>query len=85
MIPDLNDPRIPLIVTIERVRISADLQHAKVFVSTLKRNNEAQSSIADTVAALEHAKGYLQRRMANELDMRRTPTLTFYEATDLPF
>lgn len=74
---ELRDPRIPLVVTIERVKVSADLQHAKVWVSAL-------GDLEPVVAALEHAKGFLQRRLSAELNLRRTPALAFVAAQGSP-
>ncbi len=74
-IHDLRDPRIPLIVTVEAVRVTADLQQAKVFVSTL-------GDMQGLLAALEHARGFLQKQLSRELDLRRTPALSFYSAED---
>ena len=36
LIPQLKDPRIPLVVTVERVKLNSDYSQAKVLVSTLK-------------------------------------------------
>ena len=72
LIPQLKDPRIPLVVSVERVRLNNDFSQAKVLVSTL---NEAD--LPDFQRALERAGGFLQRELADHLDLRRTPRLTF--------
>jgi ribosome-binding factor A len=72
LIPQLKDPRIPVVSTVERVRLSADFSQAKVLVSTLE-----QDDLEDFEEALERAAGFLQRELAETLDMRRTPRLTF--------
>jgi ribosome-binding factor A len=76
-IHELHDPRLPIIVTVERVRISADLLHAKVFISSIGDTGQA-------VEALDHAKGYLQRQIAAELKLKRTPLLEFHPVGDDP-
>ncbi|ADI14505.1 30S ribosome-binding factor RbfA [Truepera radiovictrix] len=73
LIPQLKDPRIPVVATIERVRLSADFSAAKVLVSTLREEDEAPLK-----AALERASGFLQRRLAAAADLRRTPRLSFH-------
>lgn len=73
LIPQLKDPRIPVVATVERVRLSADFSQAKVLVSTLREEDKETFQ-----AALERASGFLQRRVAEELDLRRTPRLSFY-------
>jgi ribosome-binding factor A len=69
---DLQDPRIGF-VTMTSVKTSPDLRHARVYVSVL--GDDAQR--ADTLAGLASAQGALQRRLARELRMKRTPTLEF--------
>ena len=76
-IHDLKDPRVPVVVTVERVKVSGDLQHAKVWVSAI-------GDMPDLLAALTRASGFLQRRLAQDLNLRRTPSLSFLEANDLP-
>jgi ribosome-binding factor A len=69
---DLKDPRVGF-VTVTDVKTSSDLSHARVYVSVLG----AEQARADTMAALRHAHGFLQRRIAGELRLKRTPTLEF--------
>jgi ribosome-binding factor A len=76
---DLQDPRIGF-VTMTSVKTSPDLRHARVYVSVLGDDGER----AATLAGLQSAHGALQRRLARELRMKRTPTLEFLydETTD---
>lgn len=69
---ELKDPRVGF-VTVTDVRTSADLSHARVYVSVLGNEDQRQ----DTLRGLQSAHGYLQGRLASELHMKRTPTLTF--------
>lgn len=69
---ELKDPRVGF-VTVTDVRTSADLRHARVYVSVL---GDAERRLA-TLDGLRSAHGYLQRRVATELRLKRTPTLTF--------
>jgi ribosome-binding factor A len=74
---DLKDPRVGF-VTVTDVRTSADLSHARVYVSVLGKSEERE----ETMAGLRSAHGYLQRRVASELHLKRTPTLEFsYDET----
>jgi ribosome-binding factor A len=68
----LKDPRIGF-VTVTAVETSPDLRHARVFVSVL--GGEEQRS--ETLSGLRSAHGILQGAVAEELRMRRTPTLDF--------
>jgi ribosome-binding factor A len=69
---ELKDPRVGF-VTVTDVRTSADLSHARVYVSVL--GDEPQREIS--LEGLRSAHGYLQRRVASELRFKRTPTLAF--------
>lgn len=69
---DLKDPRVGF-VTVTDVRTSADLSHARVYVSVLGGSHTRE----ETLEGLTHAHGYLQRRIAGELHLKRTPTLEF--------
>jgi ribosome-binding factor A len=69
----LKDPRIGF-VTVTAVETSADLRHARVFVSVLGGEDER----SDTLAGLRSAHGILQGAVAEELRMKRTPTLDFF-------
>ena len=74
-IHELNDPRLPIVITIERVQISSDLMNAKVFVSGL-------GEVAPMLEALNGAKGLLQRAIAREVRMKRTPLLEFLDSAN---
>jgi ribosome-binding factor A len=71
-LPELKDPRIGF-VTVTGVETSADLRHARVYVSVLGSKHKR----AQTLAGLAAAHGVLQARLARELRMKRTPTLVF--------
>ena len=74
---ELKDPRIGF-VTITGVRTSSDLRHAIVYVSVLGSERKRKRSLE----GLDAAHGVLQARIASEVRMKRTPTLTFeYDPT----
>jgi len=68
----LKDPRVGF-VTVTAVETSRDLSHAKVFVSVL--GDEAERD--DSLEGLNSSHGYLQKAIADEVRMKRTPTLEF--------
>ncbi len=69
---DLKDPRVGF-VTVIAVQTSPDLRHARVYVSVLGDAPVRERSLA----GLQSAHGYLQRRVARELRLKHTPTLDF--------
>lgn len=72
-VTELSDPRLGF-VTVTGVETAADLRTAKVFVSVLGDETER----AATLDALRSSHGVIQARIAREMRMRRTPTLTFH-------
>lgn len=69
---DLKDPRVGF-VTVTAVKTSPDLRHARVYVSVLGDQPVRTASLE----GLRSAHGYLQARVARELTLKHTPTLTF--------
>jgi ribosome-binding factor A len=69
----LKDPRVGF-VTVTGVKTSPDLRHAQVYVSVLGSADER----ADSMQGLQSAHGYLQRRLADQLTLKHTPTLSFH-------
>jgi ribosome-binding factor A len=73
----LGDPSLG-IVTVTAVRATNDLQQAVVYVSVLG----SEKRRARSLRALERAHGVLQKSVAAELHLKRTPQLIFqYDET----
>ena len=68
----LKDPRIGF-VTVTAVDTSPDLRQAHVYVSVLGDERQRE----ETLAGLASSHGVLQRAIAKEVRMKRTPTLEF--------
>src|SRR5437870_678854 len=69
---ELNDPRVKM-VTVTRAEVSADLQHAKVYVSLMGSASEQNL----TLHGLKHAAGFVQSKLAKRMKTRFTPVITF--------
>jgi ribosome-binding factor A len=69
---ELKDPRVGF-VTVTAVQTSPDLRQARVFVSVLGTDAQRRRSLD----GLRSAHGFLQRRVADELRIKHTPTLDF--------
>jgi ribosome-binding factor A len=77
---ELKDPRVGF-ATIVGVDVSGDLQHAKVRVSVMDETERA-----DTIEGLERAKGFMRRRVAQELrHLRTVPELHIMLDTSLDY
>ena len=70
---ELKDPRIGF-VTVTDVDTSPDLRAARVYVSVLGSEAERESAME----GLSSAHGFLQGKIASEMRIKRTPTLTFH-------
>lgn len=70
---DLNDPRIAGLVSVTDVETTADLAHAKVYISVLGE----PAGAASTLASLQGAAGYIRSRLASRLSTRTVPKLDF--------
>ena len=69
---ELRDPRVKN-VTVLHVDVAADLRTAKVYVSIMGDEKTEKLSLK----GLEAARGWLQSRIADQLELRLTPVLTF--------
>jgi ribosome-binding factor A len=69
---ELKDPRVGF-VTVTGVDTSPDLRHATVYVSVLGDDDQRE----DSLDGLRSAHGFLQARVASELRLKNTPTITF--------
>src|SRR3954465_6418511 len=69
---ELKDPRVGF-VTVTSVDTAPDLRQARVCVSGLGADPVRRRSLA----GLRSAHGFLQRRVADELHLKHTPTLEF--------
>ena len=69
---ELKDPRVKN-VTVTRAEVSADLQHAKVYVSVMGTEKEQKL----TMHGLAAAAGFVQSKLAKQLTTRYVPHVTF--------
>lgn len=72
VLTDLRDPRVKD-VTVISVDVSPDMREAKVSVSVM--GDEAQKQLS--IRGLQNSAGFLQSKIANRLDTRYTPRLSF--------
>jgi ribosome-binding factor A len=75
----LKDPRVAGLVSLTEVETSADLRHARVFVSVFGTDEER----ASTLTALRSAAGFLRREIAHRVTFRTVPELDFQLDTSL--
>lgn len=72
---EVNDPRLPELLSITEVEMSKDLSHAKVYYSVM--GDETQKENAAIV--LSSAKGFLKREVGSRMKLRVIPEIVFKE------
>jgi ribosome-binding factor A len=77
---EATDPRLRL-VTLTRVDVSPDFSRADVWWSVVERKGGAARE--ETEAALEKAAGFLRRKLAETMPLRRMPALHFHYDSSL--
>jgi ribosome-binding factor A len=70
---DLHDPGIGF-VTVTHVKVTADLQQARVYYTSLG----GEKARRESARALARAKPFLRRQLGQRLRLRRTPELQFF-------
>jgi len=70
----VNDPRLASLISITKVSTSPDLRHAKVFISTLGDSTDKK----DILQGFAAASGFLRRQLANRLELKHMPELSFH-------
>lgn len=70
---ELKDPRIGFI-TVTRVKVSADLGHARAFISVMGDADAKEK----TMSGLKSAAGFIQRVLGSRIKMRSVPRIEFY-------
>ena len=72
ILTEMRDPRVKD-VTVVGVEVAPDMKSAKVAVSIMGDEKKQQLSLS----GLQNAAGFLQKKIADEIDTRYTPRLTF--------
>jgi len=72
---EMSDPRIGPVVSVTEATTTPDLKYCKIKVSVL----EGKITPQETLAALDAAKGFIRKRIAETIDLRHTPEITFEE------
>lgn len=80
LLSEIKDDRVGAgMVSVTEVEVSGDLQHAKIFVS-IYGTEEAK---LETMAGLESSVNYVRKELGSRIQLRRTPTVKFFEDPSL--
>lgn len=76
---DVKDSNLSgCVVTVTGVSCAPDLSFAKVFYSYIGKKTRAEVD-----KGIKNASGYIRRRLAQSLNLRQTPSLTFVYDTSI--
>ncbi|MBN2027868.1 MAG: 30S ribosome-binding factor RbfA [Actinobacteria bacterium] len=70
---EMKDPRVGF-VTVTNVEVTQDLRHAKVWLSIMGTEEEAETIIE----VLDKARGFMRKELGKRVRMRYTPELKIY-------
>jgi len=70
---NVKDPRLGNFIAVTDVATSADLKHARIFVSCICTDEEKH----EVMSGLTAASGFLRNELMKRLSLRRIPDLTF--------
>ena len=70
---EVKDPRISPLFSVTKVYVAPDLKSCKAYISVLGGSEE----LAETVAGLKSAEGFIRMRLAHTVNLRNTPELRF--------
>ena len=71
---EMSDPRIGTVVSVVGAKTTADLKFCKISVSLL---DEDEKKAQETMTALSNASGFIRKRVAETLNLRHTPEISF--------
>ena len=77
---EVKDPRVRGI-TILRVELSSDMKNSFIFFSSDNSFNDLDSK--EILVGLEKAKGFIRKKLSNNLNLRRTPEIFFKQESHL--
>ncbi|MCQ2354366.1 MAG: 30S ribosome-binding factor RbfA [Clostridia bacterium] len=77
IVREIKDPRVAsAFVSITGAEVSGDLKYAKIYYSILGADGDKEKE-KEVARGLKSGSGFIRRRLAQELDLRQTPELTF--------
>ena len=78
---EIKDPRIAPMTCVTDVEVAPDLKTCKVYVSVLGD----ETARNETLEGLRRAEGFMRHHLAETLNLRNTPALTFIADTSTEY
>ena len=79
---EIKDPRVQAMVSVTDVDVTNDLKYAKIYLSVFGTNKTEE---AETLEALNKAKGFIRHQLSRTLNLRNTPELRLIEDTTIDY
>lgn len=70
---EIKDPRISPLTSVVAVEVAPDLKSCKAWISVLGGQEQREA----TLAGLKSAEGFIRRKIAQTINLRNTPEITF--------
>lgn len=70
---EIKDPRIAPMTSVVSVEVAPDLKSCKAWMSVLGD----EQAVADTLAGLKSAEGFIKSKLAKTINLRNTPEIRF--------
>jgi ribosome-binding factor A len=80
LLRQLKDPRLRM-AAVSRVEVSADLRHARVYISHMGTKTEQQAALE----GFERAAGFIRGQLGRRLHLRYVPQLSFQLDTSIAY
>ena len=74
---EIKDPRLDAMITVSGVKVSKDLGYADIYVTVLGKEDNPEV-IAENMAILKQAAGFLRGRIGQSIKLRVVPQLRFH-------
>ncbi len=70
---DVKDPRVSSLTSVVAVEVAPDLKTAKAYISVLGDEEACKR----TIEGLNSSAGYIRHRLAEKVNLRNTPEITY--------
>ncbi len=78
---EVKDPRIDIMVSVTDVQVAPDLKTCKAYISVLS----GEEALAATIEGLRQASGFIRHRLAQTVNLRNTPEISFIPDTSIEY
>lgn len=75
---EIKDPRVSgQFISVVKTEVTKDLKECKCYVSILGQGAAQNDSMKEAMKGLQRAEGFIRSRLAEALNLRNTPQITF--------